>query len=64
MHIYKLRPKRYRASLKNPALQVYAAPLQDGSRAVALFNRHMNLDDNFPDQNLTVYWAALASHPM
>lgn len=39
--------------------QVYAAPLQGGSRAVVLFNRYQQLDENFPVQNLTVYWKSI-----
>jgi hypothetical protein len=26
---------------------------------VALLNRHLATDDNFPDQNLTVYWKSI-----
>lgn len=44
-------------------MQVYAAPLQDGSRAVALFNRHLNTDPIFPDQNLTVLWPSIGIPP-
>ncbi len=40
-------------------MQVYAAPLLGGSRAVVLFNRYQYLDANFPVQNMTVYWDSI-----
>ena len=40
-------------------LQIYAAPLQGGSRAVVMFNRHQQLDPLFNVQNLTVFWASI-----
>ena len=40
-------------------MQIYAAPLEGGSRAVVMFNRHQQLDPNFNVQNLTVYWASI-----
>ena len=39
------------------ALQIYAAPLKGGSRAVVMFNRHQYLDPLFNVQNLTVFWS-------
>ncbi len=38
--------------------QVYAGPLEDGSRAVALFNRHTS-GTQYPISNITVYWESL-----
>jgi alpha-galactosidase len=40
-------------------VQVYAAPLVGGSRAVVLFNRYQDLDPNFAVQNMTVYWESI-----
>lgn len=44
-------------------LQIYAAPLQGGSRAVVMFNRHQQLDPLFNVQNLTVYWPSIGIAP-
>lgn len=46
-----------------PGLQIYAAPLQGGSRAVVMFNRHQQLDPLFNVQNLTVFWASIGIAP-
>lgn len=40
-------------------VQIYAAPLAGGARAVVLFNRHQHLDPNFPSQNITVWWGSI-----
>ncbi len=49
--------------LRLPGLQIYAAPLQGGSRAVVMFNRHQQLDPLFNIQNLTVFWASIGIAP-
>ena len=38
--------------------QVYAGPLEDGSRAVALFNRHTS-GTQYPISNITVRWEGI-----
>ena len=38
--------------------QVYAGPLEDGSRAVALFNRHTS-GTQYPLSNITVHWESI-----
>lgn len=38
--------------------QVYAGPLEDGSRAVALFNRHTS-GTQYPVSNITVRWESI-----
>ncbi|CAL5220459.1 g2480 [Coccomyxa viridis] len=43
--------------------EIYAAPLQGGSRAVVMFNRHQQLDPLFNVQNLTVFWASIGIAP-
>ena len=42
---------------------MYAAPLQGGSRAVVLFNRHVATDSKFSSQNLTVFWKSIGLPP-
>ena len=44
-------------------LQIYAAPLKGGARAVVLFNRHQQLDPMFNVQNLTVFWGSIGLAP-
>lgn len=42
---------------------MYAAPLQGGSRAVVLFNRHVATDSKFSSQNMTVFWKSIGLPP-
>ncbi len=43
--------------------QVYAAPLEGGSRAVVLFNRHVATDNKFSSHNMTVFWKSIGLPP-
>ncbi|KAK9785608.1 hypothetical protein WJX73_009218 [Symbiochloris irregularis] len=43
-------------------MQVYAGPLQDGSRAVVLFNRHI-FSTQYPLCKITVTWEQLGYAP-
>ena len=45
------------------ALQVYAGPLEGGSRAVVLFNRHTATDPKFAMHNMTVFWKSIGLPP-
>ena len=38
-------------------LQVWAAPLAGGARAVLLFNRHVASDEKFDEHNMTLHWS-------
>ena len=38
-------------------LQVWAAPLLGGARAVVLFNRHVASDEKFEEHNMTLHWS-------
>ena len=44
-------------------LQVWAAPLAGGARAVILFNKHVASDDNFPATEMTVFWSQIGLPP-
>jgi len=50
------RARRSACARGRPCAQVWAAPLAGGGRAVALFNKHVASDDNFPATEMTVYW--------
>ena len=45
-------------TLSSSVLQVYAAPLQDGTRAVVILNRH-TFATQYPLSNITVDWSWL-----
>lgn len=49
-------PGARRVHAEQAGAQVWAAPLAGGGRAVALFNKHVASDDNFPATEMTVYW--------
>lgn len=40
-------------------LQVWAAPLAGGARAVVLFNRHVATDEKFDEHNMTLHWGMI-----
>jgi hypothetical protein len=40
-------------------MQVWAAPLAGGARAVVLFNRHVASDEKFDEHKMTLHWSMI-----
>ena len=51
------------SAVRAAAWQVYAGPLEGGSRAVVLFNRHTATDPKFSMHNMTVFWKSIGLPP-
>ena len=51
------------SAVRAAAWQVYACPLEGGSRAVVLFNRHTATDPKFSMHNMTVFWKSIGLPP-
>ncbi|KAK9826107.1 hypothetical protein WJX81_004261 [Elliptochloris bilobata] len=48
---------------KQGPTEVYACPLDGGSRAVVLFNRHVASDGKFGSHNITIFWKSIGLPP-